>query len=224
MSTTAPALDVRLYLVTDPSFGDVERVVLAAVEGGVTCVQVRDKHAPVADVRDLLRRLRGLVEGSGVCVLGNDGVEGGHGVHVGLGDDHPAAVRRRLGPDAVVGWSIERLDQLDDDVAVAACDYLAASPVHATPTKTDAAPALGLAGVRALAERTAGRLPIVGIGGVDAGNAEAVVRAGADGVAVVRAVGLAADPARAARELRERVDDALARRTDDGRREKEQVR
>lgn len=204
--------DVRLYLVTDPSFGDVEKVVAAAVEGGVTCVQVRDKSAPVERVRDLLHRLVDLTAGSGVCVIGNDGVVGAHGVHVGRGDEHPVSVRRRLGSELVVGWSVERLDQLHDEPAVAACDYVAVSPVHATPTKSDTEPALGLEGVAHVARGLAGRVPVVGIGGIDSDNAADVVAAGADGVAVVRAIGLAADPTRAARDLRARIDEALAER------------
>ncbi len=204
--------DVRLYLVTDPSFEDLERVVVEGVEGGVTCVQVRDKAATPDHVAATVSRLRSLLAGSGVLVLSNDVVVDGDGVHVGTSDSPPHVVREQVGPGRVVGWSINSLHQLDDDRAVGACDYVAASPVFPTPTKTDTSTPFGLEGVRTLSRRLDGRVPFVGIGGLDADNVADVVRAGADGVAVVRAVGAATDPRAAARSLRARVDDALTAR------------
>lgn len=207
-------LDLRLYLVTDPSFGpDLRRVVVPAVEGGVTCVQVRAKHATPDELQEQVAGLRAALEGAGVPVLADDRVTpGADGVHIGRHDAHPTAVRAQVGPDGVVGWSVEDLAQLDDGAALRACDYLAVSPVHATPTKRDTAEALGLDGVRAVTARVGGRLPVVGIGGLDRTNAAAAVAAGLDGVAVVRAVGAAADPCSAARRLRAVVDDALGAR------------
>lgn len=209
--------DLRLYLVTDPSFGaDLRGVVVPAVEGGVTCVQVRDKQAPPAEVEAQVRLLREALVGSGVPVLANDHVlPAADGVHGGLADAHPTVLRAAAGPDAVVGWSVETLAQLDDASALAACTYLAVSPVHDTPTKHDTAPALGLAGVASVAERVGGRLPVVGIGGLDETTAGPAVRAGLDGVAVVRAVGSDPDPRAAAARLRRVVDAALAARRED---------
>lgn len=204
--------DVRLYLVTDPSFDGLERVVVEGVEGGVTCVQVRDKTATPEQVEQLVARLRSLLAGSGVPVLSNDVAVAGDGVHVGVSDTPPHELRETVGAEAVVGWSVNTLDQLDDDAALEACDYVAASPVFVTPTKTDTSPPFGIDGVRALRERLDGRVPLVGIGGIDATNVADVVRAGADGVAVVRAVGAAQDPRTAATELRSRIDAALADR------------
>ncbi len=131
------------------------------------------------------------------------------GVHLGARDVAPAVARSTLGPGAIIGWSIGELAQLDDDEQLAACDYVAASPVWSTPTKPDAGPPLGLAGVRALAEGLQGRLPLVAIGGIDARNAGDVIAAGADGVAVVSAICSADDPAAAAHALRAAVDRAL---------------
>lgn len=204
--------DVRLYLVTDPSFDDLERVVVEGVEGGVTCVQVRDKRATPEQVERVVARLRSLLTGSGVPVLSNDVAVAGDGVHVGVSDTPPHELREAVGPGAVIGWSVNALDQLDHDPALEACDYVAASPVFVTPTKTDTSPPFGLDGVRALHARLDGRVPLVGIGGIDETNVVDVVRAGADGVAVVRAVGAALDPRAAAKELRSRIDAALADR------------
>ena len=200
--------DLRLYLVTDPSFGcDLRRVVVPAVEGGVTCVQVRAKRATVEELTAQVESLRDALAGSGVPLLSNDHVvRAAAGVHGGAGDAHPTELRAQVGPDAFVGWSVENLDQLDDEAAVSACSYVAVSPVH------DTAPPLGLRGVAHVARRVDGRLPVVGIGGLDEDNARSAVAAGLDGIAVVRAIGGQADPGQAARRLRHVVDTALADR------------
>jgi thiamine-phosphate pyrophosphorylase len=208
-------IDVRLYLVTDPACPNLADVVDLAVGGGVTCVQVRDKQATPRARADSLEQIRRTV-GARVPVLVDDDLDAARaacGLHVGVEDLPPAVARAALGPDAVIGWSIGDPAQLDDGEQLAACDYVAASPVWTTPTKIDADRPLGLAGVRVLAERLAGRLPLVAIGGIDAANAEAVIAAGADGVAVVRAICAADDPAAAARELRATVDRTLSSRS-----------
>jgi thiamine-phosphate pyrophosphorylase len=209
-------LDVRLYFVTDPVFPDAARVAAAGVAGGVTCVQVRDKDDPHR-LRATSLAVRQALP-SRVPVLANDDLEVARlvdGIHVGVDDVSPAQARRVLGERAIVGWSINTVEQLDDLTALQACDYVAASPVWPTPTKPDSSPPFGLEGVRALADRLRGlrhAVPLVGIGGICAGSAGSVVAAGASGVAVVSAVGAAADPAAAARGLRAEVDRALARR------------
>ncbi|MEP6631674.1 MAG: thiamine phosphate synthase [Lapillicoccus sp.] len=209
-------VDLRLYLVTDPGFPDVARVALAGVAGGVTCVQVRDK-----DDTDRLRAtslsLRRALP-THITVVANDDLEVAglvDGIHVGVDDVPPARARRRLGEHAVVGWSVNRLEQLDDRVALEACDYLAVSPVWSTPTKTDTTAPFGLDGVRAVADRLrqiGWHRGLVGIGGISERTAASVVEAGASGVAVVSAVGAAADPTQAARRLRAEVDRALSAR------------
>lgn len=206
-------LDPRLYLVTgDITSGDrAEAVVAAAVAGGVTLVQLRAKAATTPERAGIARRLARVLAPAGVPLLVNDDIEAARlanvqGVHVGPDDLHPAAARAMLGPHALIGWSIHHLDQLSDTAALAACDYLAASPVWPTPTKTDTTSPLGLEGVRALRMAMPSHLPLVGIGGIAAGNAGAVIRAGADGVAVVSAIWNAADPASEARRLRAAVD------------------
>jgi thiamine-phosphate pyrophosphorylase len=205
-------VDLRLYLVTDPSFADLEAVVAAAVEGGVTFVQVRDKHASSAARIALVRSLRDVLPPA-VTVVVNDDLEAARwcdGLHVGVDDVPPSAARAVLGPDAVIGWSINDLAQVGDDTQVKACTYVAVSPVWATATKPDASVPLGLAGVRAVTARVSGRMPVIGIGGIDAARAAEVVAAGADGVAVVSALCGAPDPRAAAERLRAVVDDALA--------------
>jgi thiamine-phosphate pyrophosphorylase len=208
--------DLRLYLVTDPRLpeGALLTRVAAAVEGGVTLVQLRHKGADLAVTVALARRLQDLLRRRGVPLIVNDSIEAAHasdaaGVHLGQSDAPPAMARHRLGPRAIIGLSLERLAQIAT-VAAGVVDYVAASPVFPTATKSDVAPPLGLHGVRAL--RAAVALPLVGIGGIDAGNATKVIAAGADGVAVVSAILGAADPGAAARALRRVVDAGLAAR------------
>ena len=207
-------LDPRLYLVTDPSHDDLESIVVAAIEGGVTCVQVRDKHGTEADRALLVRRLRDVLP-LDVAVVVNDDLEvasWGDGLHVGVDDVPPSVAREALGPEAMIGWSINDLVQLADTAQLDACDYVAVSPVWATPTKTDTGVPFGLAGVREVATLVAGRLPVVAIGGIDASNAADVIAAGADGICVVSAICGSDDPRAAASRLRSIVDSALALR------------
>ncbi|MGH3423159.1 MAG: thiamine phosphate synthase, partial [Nocardioidaceae bacterium] len=189
------SIDVRLYLVS----GEVGHgrtlpdVVAAAVAGGVTVVQLRDKTGEPESVVETARTLRGRMHGTGVPLLVNDDAQAAYGsgvagVHVGPDDIHPRKARELLGPDAVIGWSVHDADQLRDDAAVEACDYLAASPVWATATKPDTTAPLGLDGVAALRRAIPSHVPLVAIGGIDETNAASVIEAGADGVAVVSAI------------------------------------
>jgi thiamine-phosphate pyrophosphorylase len=206
--------DPGLYLVTDRDLARgraVLDVVRAAVQGGVTLVQIREKTGPVRDFVALVRAVKAAVP---VPVLVNDRVDvalaaGADGAHVGQQDLPVADARRLLGPDAILGYSVETVDQARAAASLDV-DYLGLSPIHRTPTKTDVDTSLGLDGVRAIRDLCS--RPLVGIGGLDATNAAAVLAAGADGVAVVSAIMAADDPGQAARELRAVVDAARGER------------
>lgn len=202
----ALAADYRLYLVTDDSLarGPVEEIVEQAVDSGVTIVQLRLKTADGRVLYERAVQLRRRLAPRGVPLIINDRLDvalaaRADGVHLGQSDLPCAEARRLAGPDFLIGISVGSPEE-----AVCAerdgASYVAASPVFATPTKTDAPPPVGLAGVAAI--RRATRLPLVAIGGLHAGNAAEVIRAGADGIAVVSAIMAAEDPAAAARELR----------------------
>ncbi|MCU1604191.1 MAG: Thiamine-phosphate synthase [Modestobacter sp.] len=208
------AFDPRLYLVTDTALcapRSVPEVVAAAVAGGVTAVQVRDKTAGRRDLLALTRAVQAvLVDRPDVRLVVNDAVDvallaGADGVHVGQ-DDLPAdEVRALLGPGPLIGVSVGGADDLAAVLALPAgtVDLVGLSPVWATPTKPDAGTGLGLAGVRRLAAGArAGGLVSVAIGGISAGNAAEVAATGVDGVCVVSEICSAADPAAAARRLR----------------------
>lgn len=196
---------LRLHLVTDAvQCGErgLLAVVQSAVRGGVTCVQLREKSLDTRAFVERARALKALLSPLCIPLLVNDRVDvalaaGADGVHVGQSDMAPQDVRRLM-PGALIGLSIESWQQMHE-AERAPVDYYGISPVFATSSKADAAPALGLAGLQQLRRMTA--RPLVAIGGIQVGNVAAVMAAGADGVAVVSALCAADDPARAAQAL-----------------------
>ena len=195
-----------LYLVTDEALcrgRRVEEVVSAAVRGGVSMVQLREKELPTRPFIERAALLKDLLAPHGIPLVVNDRVDvalaaGADGVHLGQNDMPYEDARRLLGPTAVVGLSVETLAQVAEADGVY-LDYLAISPVFRTATKSDTGEDWGLEGLSVV--RRATSLPLVAIGGINADNAASVVRAGADTLAVVSAVCSAAEPERAAREL-----------------------
>ncbi|WP_019135592.1 thiamine phosphate synthase [Cellulomonas massiliensis] len=212
MSAGRPSFDPSVYLVTDSGQArrrgrDVVDVVAAAVRGGVTAVQVREKEAPTHAVVELLGRVAAVLP-AGVALVVNDRVDAllaarragiaVDGVHLGQADLPVGTVRRLVGADALVGVSARTPAELAAAEAAGA-DYVGIGPVRTTTTKRDAPAGMGLAAFGELAR--AARSPAVGIGGLTVGDVPALRRAGAAGVAVVSAVCLADDPRRAAAEL-----------------------
>ncbi len=206
---------LRLYLVTDRDLAGgrpLAEVVRLALRGGVTAVQLREKALGARRFLEEVRQLQAVLAGTGVPLFVNDRVDvalaaGADGVHVGQ-DDLPAAEARRLvGPAMLLGVSVATADEARKALSDGA-DYVSVSPVFLTPTKPDAELAVGLEGV-ARVRAAAGDAPVLAIGGINAGNARAVVAAGSDGVAVVSAVMSAPDPEAAAADLRREVDAVL---------------
>ena len=208
-------IDYRLYLVTDdPSRyrGDWLENVVAAVEGGVTAVQYRDTESAPPERLERARALQDALRGRAALIINNEpelaAALGADGVHVGQGDRPPSEVRRIVGARCEIGYSITDIGQLESRCGeIAASDALGIGPVFdARKTKADAAPEMGLAGfgriVASLGEAERRRLGVVAIGGITRGNAAGVLAAGADGLALVSAFSMAADPFAAARELK----------------------
>jgi thiamine-phosphate pyrophosphorylase len=210
-------LDPTLYLVTDTALSApraVPEVVAAAVAGGVTCVQVRDKAASRRELLALTRAVQAVLASTPhVALVVNDAVDvaliaGADGVHVGQDDLPPTEVRSLLGPDAWLGVSVGGDADLAAVLALppGTVDLVGLSPVWGTPTKPDAGPALGLDGVRRLAARArTGGVRSVAIGGIHAENVAEVAATGVDGVCVVSDVCAATDPETSARLLRDRL-------------------
>lgn len=202
--------DYSLYLVTDRGLSRNRAsvdIVREAVAGGVTCVQLREKTCGTREFIQEARTLLALLRPLGVLLLINDRVDvalaaGADGVHLGQ-QDMAIEDARRLGPP---GWIIGVSAESTEDAILAeqeGVDYIGVSPVFATPTKTDTAPPLGLEGLRAI--RAAVKVPLVAIGGIQLRNVQEVIRAGADGVAVVSAIVSADSPREAAEQLREKI-------------------
>lgn len=186
---------LEVYVVTSselrPGRGHLD-VALAAIRGGANAVQLRAPELTDEELMPLAEVLApACAEAKVLCVV-NDRVEVaarvGCSAHVGQ-DDQPEAARAVLGGSGYLGVSV--VDPAEARGAEAAgANYLGVT-VWSTPTKPEAR-AVGLDGVRAIARATT--LPVVGIGGIHAGNATEVLGAGAAGVAVVSAVGAADDP------------------------------
>jgi thiamine-phosphate pyrophosphorylase len=210
-------IDYSLYLVTDRRLAGnrpLETIVAAAVRGGVTCVQLREKDCTSREFIARALALKKQLISAQIPLIINDRVDiaqavGADGVHLGQ-TDMPLQMAKAILKDAMlIGISAESFkDAIEAEKGGA--DYISVSPIYPTPTKTDTAAPLGLAGVRDI--RRAVTVPLIGIGGLDAQNAADVIKAGADGVAVVSAIVGADDPERAAFKLRSVITQA---KTDD---------
>ncbi len=199
---------LRLVLITDGR-GDavrVERIVAAAVEAGVRCVQVREPQWPARALLRACERLQPLLAAAGGLLLVNDRVDvaaagAAHGAQIGHRSLPPELARRVLGPESVLGYSAHDHSELDLAIA-AGCDFALLSPVWTTDSKPGA-PHLGPG--RAAQLTTKARLPVVWLGGVDAAHAASLADVPSPGqpagVAVRSAVMGALDPAAAAAEL-----------------------
>jgi len=198
--------DPTLYLVTDTVLcgarGVVETV-RQAVDGGVTCVQVRAKDLSAAECLILVTEVANAV-GDRVPVIVDDRVDvylaarlrgaAVHGVHVGQSDLPIDIVRALVGEEAVVGWTANTVDHLDTArrLPPGTVNYLGVGVIRATTTKPDHPAPLGIDGFERLRRLTA--LPCIAIGGISLGDVAALRRAGAAGAAVVSALCAAEDP------------------------------
>lgn len=206
--------DLSVYLVTDRAQAaaaghDLTALVAAAVAGGVTAVQVREKEADAGVFLDDVLKVAAVLP-EAVALFVNDRVDvflaarrAGvrvSGVHVGQTDLPVAAVRDLVGPDALIGLTANSAAELcAAGREVGRVDYVGIGAVHATASKADAPDALGVEGFAALAATTF--LPAVAIGGVTAADVPGLRAGGAAGVAVISAICAAADPQAAAAEL-----------------------
>ncbi|WP_221739709.1 thiamine phosphate synthase [Arachnia propionica] len=207
--------DWRLYYVTDPELAggrdNVAATVEQAVLGGAGVVQFRDKHATHEEFRAGVLACQRAIEravaagASGAELFVNDRVEvaaelGTH-LHIGQGDATARAARAAIGPERLLGISVSSREEMLAVAREGLADVVGLSPVWETATKTDTAPPLGLTGVEELLRLRPEGLRVVAIGGINAGNAAALIKAGVDGICVVSAIAAAPDPRLAADEL-----------------------
>ena len=206
-----PPSPPRVYLVTDPSGGSglVARAAraLRGLPPGVVAIQVRARGATGRELLEAARALRTVAAEAGQLLLVNDRADvalaaGADGVHLPSAGIPPGDARRLVGDERLVAVSCHS----QEDVARArdaGADFATFGPVFDTPSKRDYGPPVGLGPLR---EASLLGLPLVGLGGVDASNASAVVAAGAFGVAAIRAWLEASDPASVVRRLLDAVE------------------
>ena len=191
-----PVLDYRVYLVTDTVYFNDDNIwnkMEAALRGGVTLVQYRDKTQESRILYERALKMKALCDKYNVPMLVDDRADiafavGAAGVHVGQSDLPAEVARRMLGADAIIGVSAHNAEEALAAEAAGA-DYLGCGAVYPTGTKKDTS-VIGVEGLKAI--RTITKLPFVGIGGVTLANYRDVINAGVDGAAIVSAI-LSAD-------------------------------
>lgn len=211
-----PCIDLSLYLVLDPDlcggFDGMVRTAEIAAQNGATVVQLRAPQWKKRELVECGRALKKVLDPLKVPLIVNDHADicvavDAAGLHVGQKDLSPADARALIGPDRVLGLSVSSMAELEA-VDTSLVDHLGVGPIFDTATKKDAASQLGMEGFARLAVRKP--CPIVAIGSVKAAMAEALFKAGTDGLAVVSAICGQKDPALCTRLLRQAIDANIA--------------
>lgn len=204
-------LKLALCLVTDSRMLEgrtLTEVVRAAVAGGCTMVQLREKELDTRTFLERAQAVHAMLAGSGVPLIINDRVDialaiDAEGVHLGQTDMPVSDARRLLGANKIIGLSVENTDDIlranEQDI-----QYIGISPIFSTSTKTDTARPFGLEGTRRAVALS--RHPSVGIGGINSRTVAAAMACGLNGVAVVSDIMKAFDPCQAAKTLRKYID------------------
>lgn len=198
--------DLKLYLVTDRSFlhgRNLIDVVMQAVAGGVTMVQLREKDIDTRTFIELGLELKQKLQQVNIPLIINDRVDvamaiDADGVHIGQSDMPYTLARRLLGSNKIIGLSVENIDEVIEANSLNV-DYIGISPVFTTQTKTDTAQPFGLSGLREAVRLSVH--PTVAIGGINLQTKNDVLDCGADGIAVVSAIMAAENPKQAAKDL-----------------------
>ena len=197
---------LRLYIITDRRLKDEVSSVKAALEAGATAIQLRIKDAPTREMYVVGKKIRRLTRDYDALYIVDDRLDialavDADGVQLGP-EDLPIEVARELAPDIIIGASVYSLEEALEAQRLGA-DYLGAGAVYPSPSKPDAE-VLGLEGLKEIISKVS--IPVVAIGGINHGNVADVIRAGADGVAVISAVMAAEDVYQATLSLKEIVD------------------
>ena len=196
----------ELYLVTDEKLSlgrGINYIVEQAVKGGVTMVQLREKELNTRDFISRAIELKNILASYKVPLFINDRIDialavKAEGVHIGQNDIPYEYVKKIIPAKMMLGISVETVEQAIEAEKYD-LDYLSISPLFFTPTKTDLYREWGIEGLREL--RNLSRHRLIAIGGINASNVAEVIRAGADGVAVVSAICSASDPELETRKL-----------------------
>lgn len=206
-----------LYLVMgsqDCRGRDPVQVLEQAIDGGITLFQFREKNSSLTlrETVSLGERLRNLCRKHRIPFIVDDRADlalvlDADGLHIGQEDLPAREARRLIGPHRLLGVSAETVDEAEQALRDGA-DYLGVGPIYATSTKPDAGRPIGPQTIAEMRKKLSSPVPIVGIGGIDISGVAEVIRAGADGIAVVSAIAGKPDPRMAAEELLQAVKEA----------------
>ena len=200
---------IRLYVITDGRFKDEVETTKLALEGGATSIQLRMKNASTRKMIETGKKMRKITGEYDALLFINDRVDvalavNADGVHLGQ-DDMPCEIAKKIAPNLIIGISATNLNE-----AIVAekkgADYIGAGSVFPTTTKEDAR-VMGIEELRKIAKNA--HIPVVAIGGINHENARKVLETGVDGIAVISAIVGANDVKKAARKMREIVDEFI---------------
>jgi len=201
---------LRLLVITDKKLKpNIVKAIEDVLRGGATSIQLRLKESSTKEMIEVGRKIRKLTRNYGALYFVDDRLDvalatDADGVQLGP-DDIPIAIAREMAPNLIIGGSVYSLEEAVRAESEGA-DFLGAGSVFASPTKTDAR-VIGLNGLREIVKNV--KIPVVAIGGINTSNAEAVLKTGVAGIAVISAVMGAEDVCRATLELRKIVDMVL---------------
>lgn len=197
-----------LYLVTDRElclYHSLEDIINFSIKGGVSVVQLREKKSTTSEFLQIALNTKRQLINTNVPLIINDRVDialasRADGVHLGQSDMPVAEARKILGPDAIIGLSVETWEDIYNLPDLSLIDYIGVSPIFATPTKSDTKGEWGLDGLKKIRAKIG--IPLVAIGGINATNASSVIEAGADSLAVVSYLCSAKDPETEAKKIK----------------------
>lgn len=201
---------LRLLVITDKKLKpNIVKAIEDVLRGGATSIQLRLKESSTKEMIEVGRKIRKLTRNYGALYFVDDRLDvalatDADGVQLGP-DDMPIAIAREMAPNLIIGGSVYSLEEAVRAESEGA-DFLGAGSVFASPTKTDAR-VIGLNGLREIVKNV--KIPVVAIGGINTSNAEAVLKTGVAGIAVISAVMGAEDVCIATLELRKIVDMVL---------------
>jgi len=203
-------MKIDLYVITDESVAgglSYAEIALRAIAGGADVIQLRDKACGPRELCRIGRVIREITRKTGTLFIVNDRLDvalscSADGIHLGQDDMRAGTARQIAPPGLIIGVSVGTLEEAIRAVQEGA-DYLALSPVFSTTSKNDAGPGRGLEALREIRRNTS--IPVIAIGGVNPGNVNDAIAAGADGIAVISAVVGSPDITAAARDLKEMI-------------------
>ncbi len=198
---------LKLCLVThfqNKSFEYCKSLILNAIKGGVTSIQLREKNKELFEVYDLALKLKSCLTPLNIPLIINDHIQiakaiDAEGVHLGQSDISPNEARKLIGSHKIIGLSIETYEELEIANQLTCIDYVAASAVFPSKTKSNCKTIWGIEGLRQIIRLS--KHPVVAIGGIDTNNIRMIFESGVCGAAVVNAIHDSVDPKKKASQL-----------------------